>query len=371
MPPSSNALLSLTFIFLLCIPSVSAFTRFRSFFPRFAAGFNAIIDNDCSAEYEAYRNGSTVPLNATMNIWDPDKKAWPVIHCMLEATPEIIKADMASAQVLLGLMPTILAVLGSSLQETAMLFVLGKRPLLALCLSVGSPAVYFDRTFHYRQQIESLERAKDWAPSLNAFLKGNFGITLIEYVLALAAIANIGYLSYELTDKVSFSFAQNTGYLPVIWAFVGAVIHLLGALALWLRTSVTQAGGGGSEAPYSSIFENIRAQFTPLQSEGPICIELRPPNIGYLILSWFTTILAACHVLFGTLLFSAILFVSVGDAVVLIFRYMASIVACKVVINYELAVLRATIKNVTNYDISLEPLGSNRNPNNKAQEARW
>lgn len=41
-------------------------------------------------------------------------------------------------------MPTILALVGSNVQETAVIFILRRRPLLALCLAVGSPVVYFD-----------------------------------------------------------------------------------------------------------------------------------------------------------------------------------------------------------------------------------
>lgn len=49
---------------------------------------------------------------------------------------------MASAQVRLSPTPTMLAVLGPSTEETSVLFLVGMRPLLALCLAAGCSAVF-------------------------------------------------------------------------------------------------------------------------------------------------------------------------------------------------------------------------------------
>jgi hypothetical protein len=60
---------------------------------------------------------------------------------------------MASAGVLLGLTPTILAAVGSSADETVMLFILSKRPLLVVFLVGGSPAIFPMRSFEYQDPI--------------------------------------------------------------------------------------------------------------------------------------------------------------------------------------------------------------------------
>lgn len=46
---------------------------------------------------------------------------------------------MVSAQVGLGLMPTILSLIGPSYEELLLLASVGRRPLLALLLYIGSP----------------------------------------------------------------------------------------------------------------------------------------------------------------------------------------------------------------------------------------
>ena len=59
---------------------------------------------------------------------------------------------------LLGLTPTILAAVGSSAEETAMLFILSKRPLLAVFLAGGSPAVFPMRSFEDQDPIGLLKK---------------------------------------------------------------------------------------------------------------------------------------------------------------------------------------------------------------------
>lgn len=56
---------------------------------------------------------------------------------------------MTRAQVLLGFMPTILALLGPSHDELAMLSMIGRRPVLTTLIAVASPSAYFSRTFEY------------------------------------------------------------------------------------------------------------------------------------------------------------------------------------------------------------------------------
>lgn len=53
------------------------------------------------------------------------------MQCILDNTGEYVKSVMATAQVLLGVTPTILSILGPSTEELAMLGVVARRPLLA------------------------------------------------------------------------------------------------------------------------------------------------------------------------------------------------------------------------------------------------
>jgi hypothetical protein len=80
----------------------------------------------------------------------------PVVNCILTHTSNYVKNGIASAQVLLGIMSTVLAFLGASTEEMSMLANIARRPLLALLLSAASPSVYFSRAFEYHSPSEIL-----------------------------------------------------------------------------------------------------------------------------------------------------------------------------------------------------------------------
>jgi hypothetical protein len=103
--------------------------------------------------------------------------------------PELYKSNMASAQVLLGLTPSILARVGPSVYETAPLIASGRRPLLALFLIIGSPAVVVDPSFSFRQQLEDLRDPYKWTSPTSSQRAGIF-IFLMEFLVALASTVN-------------------------------------------------------------------------------------------------------------------------------------------------------------------------------------
>jgi hypothetical protein len=65
-----------------------------------------------------------------------------------------------------------------------------------------------------------------------------------------------------------------------------------------------------------------------------------PETYWFIAISWFTSILTVCHVLYGTLAFSSMLFIAVKDSLRVISRFMASVICCRVILMYELATLR-------------------------------
>jgi hypothetical protein len=149
--------------------------------------------------------------------------------------PETYKSDMASAQVLLGLTPTILASIGPSVYETAPLIASGRRPLLALFLVIGSPAVVVDPSISFRQQPEDLRDPYKWT-SPASLQRAGILLVILEFLVALGSIANIGHLSYEIATKSTFSFNTHETYFQTIWIATNVASHLLSAIVY--RTTV-------------------------------------------------------------------------------------------------------------------------------------
>ncbi|KAF2470422.1 uncharacterized protein BDR25DRAFT_314622 [Lindgomyces ingoldianus] len=97
--------------------------RFKHWYPFYGLLLEAALRNNCSEEYNNFLHTQSPNSDWSkvgVSGGSPTNAAFtgPVISCILEALPEVTKADMAAASVLLGLMPTILAVAGSILQYT-------------------------------------------------------------------------------------------------------------------------------------------------------------------------------------------------------------------------------------------------------------
>ncbi|KAF2174724.1 hypothetical protein K469DRAFT_704846 [Zopfia rhizophila CBS 207.26] len=252
---------------------------------------------------------------------------------------------MASAQVVLGLTPSILATLGTSPQETAMLSVIAGRPLLAGLLAAGSPAVFALRSFEYARTIEDLHERNFLKPAF--FIRLDPVIVILEYLAAAASIGNIVELCYRLGGQVLTAIFTDDQYHFFLWAFLGLVVHGFGALALYLRTKVTTLGrdyeGGHIYRHHGRAAFN---QFKPMAQQTSLHILILEESLLFFAVYWFTNILTVCHIIYGTIMFSSMLFISAEDAVIIIFRLMASVMICRIVLTYELANLRRVVKGI-------------------------
>jgi hypothetical protein len=68
-----------------------------------------------------------------------------MVSCLLGGLNEAMKADMASANIILSLAPTILGYIGPTLTESGLL--VSRRPMLGLLYTLGAPTVYQMRQF--------------------------------------------------------------------------------------------------------------------------------------------------------------------------------------------------------------------------------
>jgi hypothetical protein len=352
--------------FHLCFAS-AARNQFKNWYPEYGFVFDSILHTNCTKEYDTY-------LHATKNISHVDRftggdwtnqLAQPVVNCILGHTSNFIMSNIGSAQVLLGLMPSMLATLGPSTEETSLLFVIGRRPFLALCIAAGSPAVFAMRSFDYKDPIGLLKdrEGRLRPPPLN-YARVPIVVAL-EYLVVIAAIANIVTLSNELGVQVVCSFAPQLTYLALLWVFLILIIHGLGSISLLLRTRVS------CERSSSMVLRWIRIQFTPFEKQRPIKVNVIPETYWFTFSSWFTAIFTVCHVIYGTLTFSSMLFISVRDSIAVIGRYFASVVCCRIILMYELAALRDSL-NVDNVDGSeVELLPESFNTKSAGQFHTW
>ena len=302
-------------------------TSFRTWYPEYSNIFQGILEGSCAADYQAWLGGNRDIVDdgsGTSTLGEA------VVQCMLASTSEFIKTNMASAAVLLGIMPFALSVLGSSSEESALLYIIARRPLLTTLLTAGAPVVVALRPFEYKDPVGIL-RARE-----NRFYSFKLGppwvILTLEYLVALASVANVVHVTYQLGVGVITMILPDSSYLPGLWAGTGILVHVTGALCLRSRLRLASV----------SVNEPIlRSEFT-LSSAKTITVETIPETKLFLGLSWLTSMSTTFHVIFGTLAFSSMQFISVRDAFGVIGRYTASVTLCRIILMYELSGLRSS-----------------------------
>lgn len=296
--------MTLLILVLATAPVSSAWpTLFQHWYTRYEPPWPGLIAKECSGQYQLY-----VSYNGTC--WDRPGRCRlhtvmsDVAECLLGSTPETFKANMASASVVLGLLPTILGLAGSSTVEVGLVAL--QRPLLALLLGIASPAVNPIRTFEYgtpaRLMSHEDHSAKPFAipVSLRRVVSG------MQYALALAAISNVAMVTYSLSIR---SYSVSHQYVPIvlIWMCVAIVIHIAGAVALRLRVKLTTKNPLG-------ISTALKNEFLLSAYHPEAQLAFRQESYWFILLSWTTSVGTIVHIAIGTMVLSSLLFINTVDA---------------------------------------------------------
>jgi hypothetical protein len=209
-------------------------------------------------------------------------------------------------------------------------------------LAAGSPAVFVYRSFEYTRAIGDLHERHMERPTF--WLRADTAIMLLEFIIAAASIANVAEFAWQLAAEAIFSLLPNTPYVAVLWVFLGMIIHMFGALALFLRTNVVLKPKMEKIEHPSNSLDPANTRLGPLARKDSVRVSILPESWVSAFVTWVASVFTACHIIFGTLLFSSLLFISVNDSLVMIARLMASVIVCRIVLTYELTVLRKAVE---------------------------
>ncbi|KAL0931202.1 uncharacterized protein CTRU02_213937 [Colletotrichum truncatum] len=351
---------------------VGSAVRFRDWYSYYGHIFQNISTGTCSESLAAYIADHQQFVTPTCDLH---------VDCILEATSESLKAKMASAAIFLGILPSVLSMLGPSMTQLALLS--ARRPILSLLISVGSPGFYLERLCRLESptQILSIVQGERFIPRLKSSRWGVV-VGIAEYIFVAGSVLNVINLAVRVGDRTIMSFRCNTWFLPLIWVFsitflfiVVAIPFQFSAIAKHIRNctvekirmSVDAGRGSPEDAQWSppssrtewrpsstvnvgtvrqnsglSISQFVIRELTPGMRHPAVRIHELPEfepwvaflfNVGYL--------LAAFHVLLGTCWFSSILFVSPIDAIGVIMRFFGSAAACRLVVMVELASMKS------------------------------
>ncbi|KXJ87649.1 hypothetical protein Micbo1qcDRAFT_215502 [Microdochium bolleyi] len=90
----------------------------------------------------------------------------------------------------------------------------------------------------------------------------------------------------------------------------------------------------------------LRHELTPMAYAPRVDLEDRDHGYLYMLLGYLVSVSAAAHVLYGTLLLSSLLFISLADAVGIVWRFGANTIVCRILLGYEITAMRENVSGV-------------------------
>ena len=306
--------------------------HFQHWYPTYASYFGSVVDGDCQFRYQAFIDPSSCQGDECNYL------AARTVDCIYGHTTQSILADCAAAGIVLGLLPTILSFAGSSTLETGLLAM--RRPFLAFLLSTTSPGSNPLRASQYQNAASLLEISKEGRLQVRVPASYRTLMSLLEYLVALAAVANLITVLYDLSIKSVCSVGTNTYFLPGTWALISTLVHVLGALCLRLRMnpSLTHADNWRQR-----WFNQLREEMSLCETHDECTIICRKETVAFLCLQWFSSTLCICNIVFGTAVLSSVLFIGTRDAIQIAARLLASTLIARLVLVFELAGMSNTI----------------------------
>lgn len=328
-----------TFLLIVTPGADASAAKFESWFPLLSQKtYQNVSEGACNVTLHEYRQtlmGTDSNMKAATCSWQQS--------CILSQLREDLKSRMASASVLLGLTPSLLASIGPSVVETAVLST--QNPLLSLLISLGCPAVFPSRVLAYEDARDTL-RVPAFQP-LSGLYTGSviasLAVRTTKYLTLCAAAINVFYTSWQLGTKTVVSFRCVDHSLVIWWTSLSVIIHLFAASAFYTRTRhFLFAHTSQSRYRLTNVDQPVSdgpAQPSLTYRESDLEDRVRPTNRS-IISNYVSTFLGYLHVVFGTMVFSSLLFIETVDVVAVILRYMASTVVARVILMYELDHLR-------------------------------
>jgi hypothetical protein len=292
-----------------------------------------------------------------------------VENCILKNLRDSVKANMASSAVLLGFLPTIMALMGPAMTEIVPLLV--ERPLLGSLIAFGSPtttpvplfkplkleaAAPSALTIALRQKLMSVRRGSGGALAV--------GVSVLEYALVIGAMANQIDNTLMLGRRVIIAWrcSYNVAGQLLFWIILGVFGYWMAAVSFRVRmrrpaatdalahrgineaeskrptTRTNKMEPSGAKRLVRRLRRVAQMELTPrIFRSGSVYLRqieqhsLMAETI-YLVASLFTL----AHLVYGTLIFSSLLFVSTTEAVLVVVRYFITSLVCRLVLFLEL-----------------------------------
>jgi hypothetical protein len=382
-----NAVTWTTVIVAITNPSDSMRSRaqFQHWYPQFETVLSSLVDTTCHENYTYYLTGNRSDANQTVINYYGRSTAFvePLISCILQNSSQYMQYALNTSQVMLGLTPTIISILGASSEEMCLLALVGRRRFLALLLSAASPSIYTSRAFEYRNLAVILheEPGRNHVRS-TLHRKHRRIIIILEYFFAGAALSNVATISWQLGLRTINNINPNVRYIPTLWSVAAIPLHFLGLVIFGLRLrridsphrtvlesknslvfrdfKISQIATQSIEFVRTllpRIWSSVQREFWMHPEQGPdekIHVQWFKESRLFLASAYLLSIFIIFHIILGTLVLASTNFIGPADAIGIMARYIVSVIICRVILMYELAVVKECYNSNGSLDVNIE-----------------
>lgn len=351
--------------------------QFQSWYPKHSKKLINFTHTTCNASYADYLTEYNSPRQDVSYLLDT---CYSLESCILRSVSSDWQANYNSANIILGLMPTLLSSIGPSFAEISLLS--SHRPLLSFLISMGASAIWPNRIFEYIHPTEALSQGRRSLRTSKMHPWPAAMLSLGQYIVAVGAMVNVMTTSIGVGRNSILAFGCTTTFAPLLWSTLPSAIHLVSVISYLIarkvalrRTSTEQLpqeveSSETQENPDQTQSKNIQAATsrTPQRrfhrvclswfrdawlSEFTICANHKPhdcqdktavPRIS-ILLAVAAGLMNFCHVTFGVIIFSSLQLISVEDTFKeILWRYIVSSTACRLLLIIEMSGLRANIE---------------------------
>ena len=317
--------------------------------------------------YEGHLKESSIQYcNATLQVYFHERDSLAVAHhldCILANTTETIKANMASAGIILGLMPGFLANMGPTLSDASTITL--ERPLLSILLAIGAPALYPARPFGDWDPLEGIKGPSRRFSQITMRSFPPLAVSLLQYIIALTACFNTIAVSLALGMKTVLLWKKANSWLPLGWVLLSIVLHVGAAirLRLFIKTMLSSQRHQSPVTNHNSAKQShtvrprsrwysvsryfralgkvIDAEIRPCRARTNLRLpsttdtkDVNEPFFSYL-LAISLPLLSLMHVFVGITIFSSLVLIGVDDTIGIVIRYSISALAVQLIRGFE------------------------------------
>lgn len=330
--------------------------QFVNYYPEWEPIMRQIINESCSVEYAEL-------------IAQPERGSWILVSCLLDNFTEVRKTEMAIVSVLLGLLPMAVQLVGPRIVDVAELGF--RRPVLATLICLGSTSATLQGKITGVETMQVTEKGeKDllWPERLVAPSSWTITmISIVEYILVGTAAVNSIVQGYQLSfwavsfiSMITGSFGHTAeAFSPLLWVFLCVPILALSMQVLHLErapadtTPPKQIEGSFKRFWLTRAWESVKYG---LAQEAKPCawkdahtkakVKLtKKRRYWIMVLNWSINLLVWVQIIYGTIVLSSELFISLFTSLQVLGRFLSGAIVCRAVLEFEMYGLREISKS--------------------------